>query len=102
MTSGADTPTHWKEYEAYVRETNRKRNDSYIAHEKALQDEYDALPWYKKLVAQDPSTDWARYIPIMPRDMEITITGYYHWDTHIRCVCPKGMKHHALSCPRNS
>ncbi len=80
----ADTPKYWKQYETYVSLYNSKRTAEYLANEQALQDEYDALPWYKKLLTADPSMDWARYIPLMPNDKEPSILDYYHWDTHIR------------------
>lgn len=81
--ASSDTPKYWKQYLKYINDKNKQRSDSYIEFEASLQKEYDALPWYKKIFAQDPSQDiWGEWNFII--DKQPDILDYYWWDVNVR------------------
>ena len=79
----ADTPKHWKQYEAYIRDHNRSMSESIDKRRIEDKAEYDARPWYMKILKGDPTeANWG--VDYMYFDKEPSLLDYYHWDTHIR------------------
>lgn len=75
------TPKYWKEYSKYVHD---EYHDELVAWERAYQakiEEYEAKPWYKKIMSMPDTLSLEWHAPNNP---ELTLVGYYEWDTNIR------------------
>ncbi len=75
-----DTPIFWRKYLNYIDKWNEDMQAEMDSRQILDHDEYKALPWYMKLVKQDPSDFTLNYFFW---SKEPNIVDYYNWDVRI-------------------
>lgn len=88
----SDVPKYWKEYNQDIKDGLKNHELTVKEYRKRKEDEYNSLPWYKKLFASGPDNFLFEFdifdyeYATSPKRSEPTIVDYYNW------VVEKGYK----------